>query len=130
MCLPHCILCNGIMTVPVQIKVSVGGLSSHCSAETAIWLGYNQSFQERHGSIYLAVFHSELNSMINGIDVFYEAVLICRLDDHKCVMHKSSPQTGGGMCAALRALISNSSIYKFATIGLIGEPIAAPSTCS
>ena len=61
--------------------------------------------------------------------MIYEAILICRLDDHKCVIYKSSPQTRG--CGTVvRALISNVSIYKFATIGLMGEPIAAPSTCS
>ena len=118
-----------MMTVPLEMKVSVGGFSIHCSAETAIWLGYNQSVQKGNGSICPGVFHSELNTLVNGIDAFCKAVLVCRLDDHKCVIHKSSPQARG--CGAvLRATISKSSIYKFATIGLIGEPIVAPSTCS
>ena len=29
-----------------------------------------------------------------------------------------------------KALVSRSSIKRFATIGLIGEPVAVPSTCS
>ena len=87
-----------MVTVPLQIKVSVGGLSIHCSAETAIWSVYNQSVQERHGSICLAVFHCELNSMITGINLFSDTVLMCRLDDHKYVINKSSPQTRGMWC--------------------------------
>ena len=35
-----------------------------------------------------------------------------------------------GLGDVLRALASNSSIYKFAPMGLIGEPIADPSSCS
>ena len=39
-------------------------------------------------------------------------------------------QNDGGFCADCMALVSRSSIYRLATIGLMGEPIAAPSCCS
>ena len=39
------------------------------------------------------------------------------------------PQNLGGG-AVLRAFCSTYSVYKLATMGLTGEPMAAPSTCS
>ena len=39
-------------------------------------------------------------------------------------------QKMGGCGAEFMALFSNSSIYKFATMGLMGDPTAAPSCCS
>ena len=36
----------------------------------------------------------------------------------------------GGHGDVARALISKSSIKKFATLGLMGDPMAAPSFCS
>ena len=36
----------------------------------------------------------------------------------------------GGCGDVARALVSRSSKRRFATIGLIGEPMAVPSTCS
>ena len=39
-------------------------------------------------------------------------------------------QNDGGFCADCMALVSMSSIYRLATIGPMGEPIAAPSFCS
>ena len=37
---------------------------------------------------------------------------------------------GGGCGAVLMAWFSYFSIYRFATMGLIGDPMAAPSCCS
>ena len=109
--------CNGMVAVPLQIQVSVGWFSVHCSADTTIRLVHDQSVQKRHGSITPAIFHSELNSIINGVDMLYETVLVCRLDDHECVMYIFFHRLGG-YGAVLRTCASNASIYKFATIGL------------
>ena len=49
--------------------------------------------------------------------------------DDKCVIHIPA-QEPGGCGAVLRAFCSKYSIYKLATIGLTGEPIATPLTCS
>ena len=40
------------------------------------------------------------------------------------------PQYLGGLGAVLGAFCSKYSIYRLATMGLTGEPMAAPSTCS
>ena len=39
-------------------------------------------------------------------------------------------QNAGGWGADCMALDSRSSIYKLATMGLMGDPIAVPSICS
>ena len=49
--------------------------------------------------------------------------------DDKGVIHIPVPEPGG-WGAVLRAFCSKYSIYRLATIGLTGEPTAAPSTCS
>ena len=87
-----------MVAVPLQLQISVGWLSIHCSAEATIWLRYDQSIQKRHGPITLTFFHGELDSIINGVDVLYEPILLCSLDDHKCVIYKPSPQTGWIEC--------------------------------
>ena len=51
------------------------------------------------------------------------------LVDDTFVIHIPAPEPGG-WGAVLRAFCSDYSIYKLATIGLTGEPMAAPSTCS
>ena len=51
------------------------------------------------------------------------------LDDDENIIHKPFPESRGDGAVA-RALVSRSSINKFANIGLMGDPIAAPLTCS
>ena len=58
-----------------------------------------------------------------------EAVFFCLLDDNKGIIYKSSPE-GRGSGAVLMASFSKAYIYKFAIMGLNGEPMAAPSVCS
>ena len=71
----------------------------------------------------------EMNVVINGIEVFKEGIFLCSLDDGESITHKPFPECRGGIAVA-RALVSRSSINKFATIGLMGDSIAAPLTCS
>ena len=47
----------------------------------------------------------------------------------KSVIHNPKPQ-GGGLGQDWRALTSNSSMKMLAMRGLMGDPIAAPWTCS
>ena len=47
----------------------------------------------------------------------------------KCVIQKPKPKPGG-LEAELRASLSKCSMYRLATIGLTGDPMATPSTCS
>ena len=54
--------------------------------------------------------------------------MFCLVDD-KGVIYKPEPK-GRGWGKEVRALTSNSSIKMFAMRGLMGDPIAAPWTCS
>ena len=110
----------------MQIKVSMGGLSIYCCTETTILHGYDQNIQEAHGTICPGIFPRDLNALIYRINVIRK-LLLCA--DCEGVIYISFPQRRG-MGDVLRALTSKSSIYKFATMGLIGEPMAAPSSCS
>ena len=98
MCSPHCILLQWYDDCPTAGTSQCGLVSCTLQHWNCHLLGYNQSVQKRYGSITSAVFHGELKSIINGVDMFYETVLVCRLDDHKCVIYKSSPQTRGMWC--------------------------------
>ena len=51
------------------------------------------------------------------------------LVDDPCVIHKPIPKPRGWE-ADLSASLSKCSMYRLATIGLTGDPIAAPSTCT
>ena len=111
-----------VVAVPQQIQVSVGGLSVDCCIETAIMQRDDQDVQEEHGTTCPGVISSELNTLVYRIEYALECcfcVLIWWLQ--RCHLHIFSTQRGQG--DVLRALISKSSIYKFATMGLKGEPM-------
>ena len=61
--------------------------------------------------------------------MFQKGFFVWFLDDCKGIIYKPFPQCRGHGDVA-RALISRSSMNKFAAMGLIGDPIAAPSICS
>ena len=103
-------------------------LSVNCCAEAAIISRCYQNVQKGHGSIWSGIFTCELNVMVNGVYMVQKVLFVSCFNDYKGVIYKSLPhQRGCGY--VFMALISKSSIYRFATIGLIGEPKAAPSTC-
>ena len=60
---------------------------------------------------------------VSGVDVLYELMVVFCLSDDKGVIHLC-----GGLGAELMALISNSFINRLATVGLMGEPMAASCT--
>ena len=109
---------------------------SHCRYKS-VWVGFLYTVvlklpsecPQRDGPITMTLFTGEFDLVINRVDMLYEVFFLCFLNDHKCVIHKSSPQARG--CGAvLIVFVSNASIYKLAFMGLMGEPMAAPSTCS
>ena len=67
---------------------------------------------------------------VHGVDTHQELIsaFYFFLDD-KHNIHIPSPESGG-LEDALIALTSRSSMNRFATIGLIGDPMAATCTCS
>ena len=80
------------------------------------WCKYSvHSVQKRHGPITMTLFTGESDLVINGVDVLYEVFFLCFLNDHKCVIHKSSPQARG--CGAvLIAFVSNVQKTRVRTI--------------
>ena len=70
-----------------------------------------------------------MDVFINSVEMLQEVVFLCPLDDDEGIIHKSLPECGG-VGAVARAFISRSSINRLATMGLTGDPIAAPLTCS
>ena len=66
---------------------------------------------------------------VNTVYVLKEALFVGFLVDDKGVIHIPAPKPGG-WGAVLRAFCSKYSIYKLATMGLTGELMATPSTCS
>ena len=66
---------------------------------------------------------------IYTVNMVQKKLLLGLLLDDPCVIHKLN-QYLEGLEAVLRASLSKCSIYRLATIGLISNPIATPSTCS
>ena len=106
----------------------MGRLSVDCCTEPTIFFGCNHHIQEGHGSIWFVVLTCKLNMIVYEINMFQKFLFVSCFDDYKGVIHKPLPHQRG--CGdVLMALTSKFSLYKFATIGLVGEPMVAPSTC-
>ena len=80
-----------MVTIPLQVQISVCWLPVYFGVQTAIIIDSNYSVQEGHGAITSACFLVELNLVIYGIYVFKKAVFLCLLDDKKCIIYKPSP---------------------------------------
>ena len=98
--------------------------------QRTISLWFNNSVQEGDGTILLIVLYCKLYDRVNTVYVLKKALFVGFLVDDKCVIYIPAPELGGGVMAVLRAFCSKYSMYKLATMGLTGEPMAAPSTCS
>ena len=72
------------------------------------------------------VFHSKLDGWVHLIDMFQKVLfMFFHLDCHPHISAKAWE-----VVAVLRGVLSKCSMYRLATIGLTGEPLAAPSSCS
>ena len=71
------------------------GFPVYPCAQVAIWTWSDQGVQKGHGPIFSAIFHSELDLLIYGVDMADETFFLGFLDDDKSVINKSSPQTRG-----------------------------------
>ena len=92
-------------------------------------LWFNNSIQEGDGPILLIVLYCKPYGRGNTVYVLKEALFIGFLVGDKGVIHIPAPESGG-WGAVPRAFCSKYSMYKLATMGLTGEPMAAPSTSS
>ena len=97
--------------------------------QRTISLRFDKSVQEGDGPILLVVLYCKPYGRVNTVYVLKEALFVGFLVDDKGVIHIHAPETGG-WGAVLRAFCSKYSMYKLATMGLTGEPMATPSICS
>ena len=105
------------------------GFPVNSYGQRTINLWFDNSIQEGDGPILLIVLYCKPYGRVNTVYVLKEALFIGFLVDDKGVIYIPAPELRG-WGAVLRAFCSNYSMYKLATIGLTGEPMAAPSTCS
>ena len=105
------------------------GFPVYSDGQRTISLWFDNSVQEGDGTILLVVLYCKPNGRVNTVYVLEEALFIGFLVDDKGVVHIPAPELRG-VGAVLRAFCSKYSMYKLATMGLTGEPMAAPSTCS
>ena len=105
------------------------GFPVYSYGQRTISLWFNNSVQEGDGPILLVVLNCEPYGRVNTVYVLEETLFISFLVDDKGVIHIPAPELGG-WGAVCRAFCSKYSMYKLATMGLTGEPMAAPSTCS
>ena len=105
------------------------GFPVYSYGQRTINLWFNNSVQEGDGTIPLIVLYCKPYGRVNTVYVLQEALFIDFLMDDKGVIHIPAPELGG-WGAVLRAFCSKYSMYKLATMGLTGEPMAAPVTCS
>ena len=105
----------------------MGGLPVDSDFRATIVIDMNASVQEREFPL-LFRFRSELNVRIDTVDVRGEVINVVFVNENEGIVDISEPY-GRGCGTVARALVSKVSIYKFATIGEPGEPIAAPWVC-
>ena len=117
------------MTIPLQVLVSMDGFVVHFYAKGVVCLQFDQGVKKRDSPILLITFYSELYCWIYTVNMIQKKVFMGLLLDDPCTIHKPEP-IAGGLEADLRTSLSKCSIYRLATIGLTGDPIATPSTCS
>ena len=104
------------------------GFPVYSYGQRTISLWFNNSIQEGDGPSLLIVLYCKPYGRVNSVDVIEEALFGDFLVDDKGVIYIPAPELRG-WGAVLRAFCSKYSIYGLATMGLTGEPLAAPSTC-
>ena len=82
-----------------------------------------------YGTIVFGLLYGELDMGVNRVDMLEKLVTMSSLLDNKGVIHVAKPESGW-IGAELMVVVSNSSLNRFKVSGLIGEPMAAPWTCS
>ena len=103
------------------------GFPVYSYGQRTISLWFDNSVQEGDGTILLVVLYCKPYDRVNTVYVLEKALFVGFLVDDKGVIYIPAPELRG---VVLRAFCSKYSMYKLATMGLTGEPMAAPSTCS
>ena len=105
------------------------GFPVYSYGQRTINLWFDNSIQDGDGAILLVVLYCKPYDRVNTVNVLQETLFIGFLVDDKGVIYIPVPEPRGWE-AVLRAFCSKYSIYKLVIMGLTGEPMAAPSTCS
>ena len=98
-----------MVTVPLEILVSMCGFPVHSYGQSTISLWFDNSVQEGDGPILLVVLYCEPYSRVNTLNVLKEALFVGFLVDDKVVIHIPVPELGG-WGAVLRAFCSKYSM--------------------
>ena len=98
-----------MVTVPLQVLVSMSGFPVHSDGQCTISLWFNNGVQEGDGPFLLVVFHCKLYDRVNTVYVLKEALFVDLLVDEKSVIHKPAPEHRG-FGAVLRAFCSKYSM--------------------
>ena len=101
-------------------------LAVHCNGGRFVCLWFYLGIKEGDGPISMSTFYCKLDCWIYAIDMIQKCLFVGLLLDDPCVIHKPKPYLEG-LTADLKAFLSECSMYRLATIGLTGEPIATPS---
>ena len=104
------------------------GFPVYSYGQRSIKLWFNNSVQEGDRAILLVVLYCKPYGRVNTVDVLKEALFVASLWMTKVSSTYLHQNLGVG--AVLRAFCSKYSMYRLATMGLTGEPMAAPSTYS
>ena len=98
-----------MVTVPLQVLVSMSGFPVHSDGQCAISLWFKNSVQEGDGPILLVVLHCNLYGRVITVYALKEAFSVDLLVDDKGVIHKPAPEPGG-VGAVLRDFCSKDSM--------------------
>ena len=85
-----------MVTVPLQILVSMCGFPVYSYGQRTISLCFNNSIQEGGGAILLIVLYCKPYGRVNTVNVLKEALFVDFLVDDKGVIHIPAPELGGG----------------------------------
>ena len=84
-----------MMTVPLQVLVSMGMFAIHLYAKGTVCLWLDQGIKERDSPILLISFDHELYTWINTVYVIQKKFLMSLLLNDPSVIHKPVPLPGG-----------------------------------
>ena len=121
-----------MVTVPLLIQVQMCRFPVYSDGQMeTISLWFNNSVQEGDGTI-LPCCHSTVNPMAGSSLLMPWRKLCFKASyvDDRSVIHIQALEQLWKWGAVLRSFCSKYSMYNFATMGLTGEPMAAPSTFS
>ena len=84
-----------MMTIPLQVLVSMGWFVIHLYAKGVVWLWFDKGIKKRDSPILLITFNKELYTWIYTVYMIQKMLLMSPLLDDPSVIHKPIPKPGG-----------------------------------